>query len=295
MVTSIHERPAGDQGASGAHIRYFDVTSTQRRGAREHHDVLVSKDASLFERRVLQLLTSQGCAVPPVYLTDVTSDTRVPVYMPYLEAHPAQALGHPESPLTRAIADGLAAIHAANRQQPPPWLPHVSDDYRARLWLTAWQGQWERNLADPLFAAEFGPYTARLAASLERLFETLNALTAEGTSLTLLNTDLIPEDIRLWRNTPRFIDWEQAAYGTLYLDLPNYFIVETALVYRDALAACGYEIPVPEFLERYHEVGRYMGLRYLGHALDVWERGGAQREQGRWFLYYTFKLALHGR
>ncbi len=106
---------------------------------------------------------------------------------------------------------------------------------------------------------------------------------------------MIPEDIRLWRNAPRFIDWEQAAYGTLYLDLPNYFLVETALAYRDALAAHGHAIPVPEFLERYHEVGRYMGLRYLGAALALWGMGGAQRAQGRWFLYYTFKLALHGR
>ncbi len=111
----------------------------------------------------------------------------------------------------------------------------------------------------------------------------------------MLNVDLIPEHIRLWNNRPCFIDWEQAAYGSLYLDLPNHFLVETALVYRDALAAHGYEIPVPEFMERYHAVGRYMGLRYLGYALWVWAQGGARREEGRWFLYYTFKLALHGR
>jgi len=42
-------------------------------------------------------------------------------------------------------------------------------------------------------------------------------------------------------------------------------------------------------------VGRYMGLRYLGHVLWVWAQGGTQRKQGRWFLYDTFKLALHGR
>ena len=52
---------------------------------------------------------------------------------------------------------------------------------------------------------------------------------------------------------------------------------------------------MPEFLERYHAVGRYMGLRYLGSALWVWAQGGEQREAGRWFLYYTFALALHGR
>jgi hypothetical protein len=81
----------------------------------------------------------------------------------------------------------------------------------------------------------------------------------------------------------------------LYLDLPNPFTVETALIYRDALADHGYEIPAVEFLERYHEIGRYMGLRYLGYALWQWAQGEEQRRQGRWFLYYTFALALHGR
>lgn len=294
VVLAIHEQPAGPQGASGAQIRYFDVTSTDPRGA-PYHDTLVTKEATLRERRILRLLTDQGCAVPPVYLPDVTTDARMPVYMPLLAARPAFEMGHPASPLTHAIAVGLAGIHAANRQQPPPWLPHTSEDYRGRLWLHAWRDQWERNLADPVFAAEFAPYTSRLEAALEQLLLALAALTAEGASLTLLNVDLIPEHIRLWHDMPCFIDWEQASYGSLYLDLPNHFTVETALVYRDALAACGYAIPVPEFLERYHAVGRYMGLRYLGYALWVWAQGGAQREQGRWFLYYTFSLALHGR
>jgi aminoglycoside phosphotransferase (APT) family kinase protein len=294
VVVTIHEQPSGLQGASGSQIRYFDVTSTDRRGVL-YHDTLVTKEALLLERRILRLLTDQGCAVPPVYLPDVTTDARMPVYMPYLAARPPGEIGYLDSPLTHAIAGGLAGIHAANRQQPPPWLPHASEDYRGRLWLHAWRDQWERNLADPAFAAEFGRYTSQLEAAMEHLLLTLNVLTAERTSLTLLNVDLIPEHIRLWRNSPCFIDWEQAAYGSLYLDLPNHFAVETVLIYRDALAARGYAIPVPEFLERYHAVGHYMGLRYLGYALRVWAQGGTQREQGRWFLYYTFKLALHGR
>ncbi len=170
VVVTVQEQPAGLQGASGSLIRYYDVTSTNSQGA-YYHETLVSKDASLFERRILRLLTDQGCAVPPVYMPDFTSDARLPVYMPYLEARPAYALGHPASPLTHAIADGLAGIHAANRQQPPSWLPHVSEDYRGRLWLHAWREQWERNLADPAFAAEFGHYTSRLEIAMEHLLQ----------------------------------------------------------------------------------------------------------------------------
>jgi hypothetical protein len=130
---------------------------------------------------------------------------------------------------------------------------------------------------------------------MERFMRTLELLTTEGDSLTLLSVDLIPDHIRLWRGSACFIDWEQSAYGSLYLDLPNPFNVETALVYRDALARHGYSIPELEFQERFHEIGRYMGLRYLGYALWQWAQGGAERRRGRWFLYYTFGLALHGR
>jgi aminoglycoside phosphotransferase (APT) family kinase protein len=270
------------------------VANTDPRGML-HQDPLVTKSASLLERRVLSLLSGQGCAVPPVIVPNVTEDERMPVYMPFLEPRPPLDLGHPDSRLTYSIADGLAGIHAANRKQPPAWIPRTSDDFLGRLWLHAWREQWEANLNQPEFAAEFGKYTPRLEAAMDRFIQTLKDLTAEGETLTVLNVDLIPDHIRLWRGAARFIDWEQSSYGSLYLDLPNHFTVETALVYRDALARHGYSIPELEFQERYHEIGRYMGLRYLGYSLWRWAQGGAERRQGRWFLYYTFGLALHGR
>lgn len=122
------DEQAGPQGASGSRIRYFDVTSANPHGAISQ-DVLVTKDASLLERRLLDLLARQGCAVPPVYVPDVNSDARLPVYMPYLAERPRLDFGHPASPLTQSIAEGLAGIHAANRQQPPPWLPHTAESY----------------------------------------------------------------------------------------------------------------------------------------------------------------------
>jgi hypothetical protein len=293
-VTRLQEQLNGAQGESGSQVRYFDVTSTDPAGG-VYQDTLVTKAAVRFERQILQLLSDQHCAVPPVYTPDVTSDGRALVYMPYLDTRPPYDLGHPSSPLTYSVANGLAGIHAANRGQPPSWLPHTSEDFGGRLWLHAWRIQWESNLKQPDFAAEFGAYTQRLDTAMAGFIRTLAALTAEGETLTLLNVDLIPDHIRLWRGEARFIDWEQSSYGSLYLDLPNYFSVESALVYRDALARHGYEIPVIDFLERFREVGRYMGLRYLGHALWVWAQGGKQRRDGRWFLYYTFTLALHGR
>lgn len=294
IIVDIQEQSCGAQGASGSQVRYFNVKNTDSRRT-FHQDRLVTKSASLLERRVLHLLSSQGCAVPSIFIPDMTGHERALIYMPYLEARPTLDLGHPASPLTRSIAEGLAGIHAANRNRPPTWLPHTSEDFLGRLWLHAWREQWQSNLEYPEFATEFGAHTSRLEAAMERFMRTLEALTAEGTTLTVLNIDLIPDHIRLWRGEPCFIDWEQSSYGSLYLDLPNHFTVETALVYRDALARHNYPIPEVEFLERYHEISRYMGLRYLGYALWQWAQDGEQRRQGRWFLYYTFSLALFGR
>lgn len=292
-LLDIQEQTQGSQGYSGSQISYFTVRSKDTQG-NVHQESLVTKAASLLERRVLHLLCEQGCAVPPVIIPDVTRDERVHIYMPFLDDRPTFFTGY-SHPLTSSMADGLAGIHAANRQRPQDWLPPVGDNYLDQLWLRAWREKWETNLSDPEFAAEFGPYTPQLEAAMERFIRTLDALTAEGTSLTLLNVDLIPDHIRLWRDQVRFIDWEQCAYGSLYLDLVNPFTVENVLAYRDALDRHGHSIPVPEFLERFHEVGRYMGLRYLGYSLWQWEQGGAERQRGRWFLYYTFGLALHGR
>lgn len=292
-VLAVREQPGGPQGYSGSLLRYLEVASCDPQGTTALERVVV-KQASLQERRIVALLDRQGCAVPPVVIPDVEADGRAPIYMPYLDERPPGSDGY-GGPITSSMAQGLAGIHAANRQRPPPWLPHTAEDYLGRLWLRAWRVQWEANLAQPEFAAEFSAFTTRLERAHEQLLRQLEALTAEATSLTLLNVDLIPDHIRLWRGRVCLIDWEQASYGSFYLDLPNAFSVETALAYRDALAGYGHPVPEIEFLERFHAVSPYMGLRYLGFSLWQWAQGGAERERGRWFLYYTLHLALHGR
>lgn len=294
IVTTLEERSSEPQGWSGSQIRYYRVTNRDLQG-NIHQDMVVSKNAVLLERHILQMLSAQQCAVPCNHIADMIDEGRALIYMPYLDPLPPHHTGHAEHPLTLSIAKGLAGIHAANCGHRPAWLPRTGDDWLGRLWLRAWREQWGANLAEPEFAAEFGAYTERLDAASAKLLVALDALVAEGDALTLLNVDLHPDHIRFWQGEARFIDWEQASYGPLYLDLPNYFTVETALVYRDALARQGIEIPPVEFIERYHAVSHYMGLRYLGYALSEWAAGGERRRQGRWFLYYTFSLALHGR
>ncbi|CAF1306234.1 unnamed protein product, partial [Didymodactylos carnosus] len=99
-----------------------------------------------------------------------------------------------------------------------------------------------------------------------------------GTSLTLINTDLIPGDTRSIDGRPILIDWDQAAYGSFYVDLPNYFSVETALCYRDALAELGLDILPAVFMDHFHEVRRYMGLRYLEVGLQAWRYSSPRKK-----------------
>ncbi|HEY3079294.1 MAG TPA: phosphotransferase [Chloroflexota bacterium] len=293
-VERVDEEPPGPQGGSGSRLGYYRVTSRDAGGGR-HEERIVTKEAPQIERRVLRLLTEQGCAVPPMVVGDVEAEGRATVFMPYLEQRPSRGGGGPRGPWAQSVAEGLAGVHAANRGPRPAWLPPVADDLEGRLWLRAWRQQWEVAARDPEFPAELRSSLPKIEAAHDRLISTLRHLIAEGDSLTLLNVDLIPDSVRCWRDGAVILDWEQAGYGPLYLDLPNQVPLEGALFYREALARAGYEVPVTVFLERYHEVGRYMGVRYLGAALWDWLAGGQRRADRLWFLHYTFHLALHGR
>ena len=293
-VERVDEEPAGPQGASGSRIGYYRVTSRDGGGGR-HEERVVTKEAPQLERRVLKLIAEQGCAVPPMVIGDAEAEGRATVFMPYLEERPSGGGGGFRGPWVRSVAEGLAGIHAANRGRRPAWLAAVEEDLERRLELHHWRAFWEEAARDPELPAGLRGALPKLEAAHDRLIATLRALIAEGDCLTLLNVDLIPDSVRVWRDGAVFLDWEQAGYGPLYLDLPNQVPLEGALFYRDALARAGYEVPVDVFLERYHEVGRYMGLRYIAVALWDWLAGGQRRADGLWFLHLTFDVALRGR
>lgn len=219
--------------------------------------------------------------------------------MVQLFADPMPKHKGPFDPLTRAYAKAIATIHATNMQASLGWLPRGTVE---NLYLDPWQVAWRKNLEISEFASEFARYTARLESLFPRFMRDMRALEEEGSSCTLINADLHPAHMRIIDGQPCFIDWEQARWGTFYLDLVNYFHKETSLVYRDELARLGHEVPVVDFLDRFHAMGRYMGFRYLEVGLDAWRnhhQGKSQRhgdwESLRWFLYYCLELALNGR
>ncbi len=215
-VVSFRER-RGKQGASGSSIRYFKV-QTESAGKGRRSDKLVVKDAGALERLVVSLLKGQGCAVPPAWIGPESRDGG-PVVMPFLEEFDERGM----RPSPRLAADALTGIHVANLGLPPYWLPAVQADPKGLLWLTTGEDLWQQALADPDFASEFDRYSRRLARAMQRFLRAIEHLAAEGDTLTLLAVDLLPDEVRFWRERAAIIDWEHAAYWSLYLDLPNQF------------------------------------------------------------------------
>lgn len=66
---------------------------------------------------------------------------------------------------------------------------------------------------------------------------------------------------------PFFIDWGQACYGPLCLDLPAALGREEARGYHAALVARGIAAPLAHFWEHYHEASRYAAFRSLALGL----------------------------
>ncbi len=272
----------GAQGFSGASVRYFDVQ--YRHGSVPAQATLVVKDAPLAERRVLAWLGARGGAVPRSHSLDLATDAPSAVCMQYV--------GDAQPPAERVpqVARALAAIHAAGmgHVQDLSWLPRADAGFAAE-WIVhaCWRDPWQHVLAGDEyvdafgnhwgppkaggdFAAQLGAYTQPLEGAAARFVEAVARLWDEGDSLTLIHADFHGDHARLFEDHEYIIDWGFAHYGPLYIDLPNYFTRDDALLYRDALAELGHEIPADVFLTNYDAVRPYPGFKYFGIGLWNW-------------------------
>ncbi len=281
-VLEARQREGGEQGFSAAMLRYYDVTYT-RAGVTERA-TLVTKEASLGERRSLAWLGGRGLPVPFSYTPDLTTAAPAPVCMQYVGARPAPG------ERARQAARTLAAIHhaALGRVDELPWLPRADPAFFARWLIDAcWRRGWQRALAGEghvdaygrhfgppkpggAFAAEFAAYTQPLEEAAARFLRDMTALWEAGDSLTLVHADFHDEHVRSRGGRAYVIDWGQAHYGPLYVDLPNYFSRDEALLYRGALAELGHDLPPDEFLARYDAASPYPGFKYFGIGLWNW-------------------------
>lgn len=302
---SPHARVAGvlpiamaphEQGWSGAKIARFRISL--RDGASL---TLLTKTMGLKERRVMDQLTRQGHAHTPfTYAPDLGTNGPVLACMQDLDEEKVGIPIQDDAPLSAdldsQVAVGLADIHTCylDRAAELPWLPHADAAYVTGFLLPEmWRARWDRALAtDRAFAREFGRYTSRLEKAGARFARAVQALWDEGTSLTLTHGEVHGEHVVLWRGRPYFIDWGWAYYGPFYLDLPAYFTPRTVHRYRAALARRGVDIAEADFMERYHEMGRYVGFRYLCGGIWEWQNAPGSVIGRR--LLLTIRWALDG-
>ncbi len=264
---------AHEQGYSGATLQRHTLRIQDTRGVTTS-TTLITKEAPLLERRVLQHLHGQQQCVPFSHTLDTTTDAPMLVCQ--------QDLGGDEAPaapadLARHVARCLASIHAANRGRRDGlgWLPPADHAYMENVILADWRAQLQQAMRYPAFVAEYDALVPEMERAATSFLADMDALWADDDVLTLIHADMQDAHVIPHTGHAYVVDWGQARYGSLYLDLPNYFTPDEALLYRDALAERGHAIPTDLFLQRYHQATRYPGFKYIGFVLHTWRPGQA--------------------
>lgn len=93
----------------------------------------------------------------------------------------------------------------------------------------------------------------------------------DESSHTLIHNDLNPGNVLVHNNDDVFfINWEEARYGSFFLDIPLRFQLDQAIEYREVLASLGIEIPSERFEKLYVLASRYLGIRFMTWSLGSW-------------------------
>lgn len=269
----------GPQGRSGSLVEYFEVETDLEQ------IVVVRKKVDELERRVVGLLSDLHSAIPPTYIDKAHGQ----IYQIFVEE--LGFVADTQAPLFVSAAKGLAKIHAQNLHNRPDWLPLAVENPLESLALGNWRKQWELNQELPGFLDEFRKLRTALEEAELRLFEFMASNSYLKTS-TLIMADILPNHIRIYNGEACYIDWGQARFGSLYLDLANVYDTRGALVYRDCLAAEEVHIEAAEFINSYKTALKYAGLRYLATGLRNWRDRKADWPAQEGFMQRCIGLAL---
>ncbi len=302
-IAALRERTDGAQGYSGAILRYYDVSYA---GPRGHEAIaIVTKDATLTERRLLMWLGARGLPVPASYAPNIVTSDRVLICQEYC-GDPA-----PDK-RARAAARALAVIHHTARERAAEldWLPRADPAFFAeRLVDRCWRKPWHQLLTgagytdwydrpqppsapDAAFMAAFAAVTPALEEVAARFVCDMTALWHDTALHTVVHTDFHGEHARWRGDEARLIDWEQAHYGPYAIDLPNYFSRAEALHYHDARAELGWSVSRDQFVAHYDAACPYPGFKYFGIGLWQWRTGEpAKRRQA---VQYWIDMVLEG-
>lgn len=102
----------------------------------------------------------------------------------------------------------------------------------------------------------------------------------EAKTLTLIHADLHHDHIRMDGDQLYLIDFDDARYGSYYLDLPNLFNENSVWHYKKALDDLIQTDDDTLFMERFSLVDQYVGFKYMGFSLWRWREVEAGRDEG---------------
>ena len=285
-VVEIRSWPIAPSSSGGDVLRH-EVT-WRAANNRKKKTRLVTKLAGLVERKTWRLLNRQHQPNVPFSHAMDYSD-------PQLALLCIQDVGdarRPTSlePITGAElaleAKGLASIHLASlgKGEELKWLPRIDRASVARSIDRMWRPAWTKVRADAEFNLTFAGDILAIEDAAEAIVDDVGALVDEADSLTLIHNDVNPSNVLVHRGKPFFIDWQSAAFGPWYLDLPHHHSnLNQAEHYRREIAGHGSTVSAISFAERYRVAARYIGLRYMWWTLDNWQ---TDHSQTAWVQHY---------
>lgn len=279
------------RGLSGALVERHHFEAQTLTGP--HTFSLITKQATVRERRVLSWLQQQGSArIPFVLIPDEGCDGSSLICMQDLGSdHRPTSL----TPVTHAFieqeAAGLAALHAPHMgaQEQLSWLPPFDGacarEYIEHYWFPAWK----KVCAHNAFVQRFHTAIPQVEHWAVVLPDAIDTLFHQSAFCTLIHTDIHPGNELIFKEHSYLVDWQEAHYGPCFLDVPHHLHTRAlAESYRLALAGAGSSFSPEEFTHGYHIAARFIGLRYIWWTLEEWL---ADPTQTLWVEHYL-KLIL---
>ncbi|MNC08276.1 Phosphotransferase enzyme family protein [compost metagenome] len=284
-VLSVESIPM-PSGSQAVELMRNKVRLQQRAGIKMGPDAaeevsLVTKQATFVERSALSRLFSQAANVPFSLSGQPLHEGRSLLCIEDVD-HRTDYSKLDIAALQDKELRALAYIHYANMgcKCDLPWLPKVDEAYIAEMISEQWRPSWEYAKGNPAFAGTFGN---GIISSIEdiagRIVEDMAPVIHDESTYTMIHNDLNPGNVLVKGNDEvYFIDWEEARYGSLFMDIPmRCGSLQQAEDYRRYLGSLGCCIPDQDFTGLFSVASRYLGLRFMCWNLGVWQ----QNEQAR--------------
>jgi thiamine kinase-like enzyme len=169
--------------------------------------------------------------------------------------------------LLKREQQALAYIHTTNLglKKEIPWLPFADRNHIKSMINDRWRAAWEIAKNNEQFVEVFGSYIPIVEEVSKSIIDEIEIVLNDESSHTLIHNDLNPGNVLIHNNNDVFfIDWEEARYGSFYLDIPIRFSdLKQAESYREVLGSLGKEIPYAQFKKQFTIASRYLGIRYM--------------------------------